>query len=590
MAAHQRGEVEGAEHAPAWLGRPQGARSSASTPPGHHPISTTTQLEGTPARIALLVAAAVLLLLRLGAIGVSAPDEPVYAEMAEEVRAFEHGPTGLVLLYLNGKPDDQKPPLYYWAAALLGTPGSRVTETAARLPSALAGIACVWLVLQIGTLLFSRRTALLAAALLLTTPFFAHLGRRVALDVVLTMFEMCAFYAFVRLERRIGRPTTNVAMLHGALGLAVLDKGPVGFLLPLGGMIVYLALERRLADVRAIVPPWSLLLSVVPGLAWVTVATWLAPAGWFHRAVVQNLWGRFFQGLYHPRPWHYFFVQFPTRSLPWSLFWPVVAWAAWRRVFVPDADRERARAWRFLLAWIAVMFTFFSISTGKRELYMLPAIPAAALLTADALLALLAQCANVPRWWTAGAVLVATAAASAGVALVVHPRVAHVDLPRLVGVVLVAIAATSAIAWWRVRGVATPALRRVGVMLATVFAVELWMFQLVYPSIDREQSTQEVARAAAAHVPPGGSVGVSSRSALAAALRYYGGTPVELIESTDSIRSFLARGGGVIVADVRKLDDVRSVAPMRIVQRVWRGDRTLFVLTPVGDAAGERSG
>jgi 4-amino-4-deoxy-L-arabinose transferase-like glycosyltransferase len=332
--------------------------------------------------------------------------------------------------------------------------------------------------------------------------------------------------------------------------------------------------------VRAIVPPWSWLLSVAPGLAWVTCATWLAPNGWFHRAVVENLWGRFFQGLYHPRPWHYFFVQFPTRALPWSLLWPVVAWAGWRRVFVPHGDRERARAWKLLLAWIAVMFTFFSISAGKRELYMLPAIPAAALLTADAMLLLLTERAHMPRWWTAGAALVATAAASAGVYLVVHPRVDDVELPRILGVVLVTIVAASTIAWWRVGRVRAPALSRVGVMLATVFAMELWMFQLVYPSIDSEQSARIVARDAAVLVSPGGSVGVSSRSALAAALRYYGGAPVELLESTDSMRSFLDRGGRVIVADVRNLDDVRSVAPMRITERVWRGDRTLFVLTP----------
>jgi 4-amino-4-deoxy-L-arabinose transferase-like glycosyltransferase len=543
---------------------------------------------GATARVTLLAAAAVLLLLRLGAIGVSAPDEPVYTEMAEELRSFDHGPTGLVLLYLNGKPDDQKPPLYYWAAALFGAPGGRVTETAARLPSALAGIACAWLVLQIGTLLLSRRTALLGAALLVTTPFFVHLGRRAALDIVLTMFELCAFYAFVRLERGVGRRTTNVALLHGALGLAVLDKGPVGFLLPLGGMAVYLAVERRLADVRAIVPPWSLLLSVLPGLAWITLATWLAPAGWFQGAVVDNLWGRFFHGLYHPRPWYYFFIQFPIRSMPWSLFWPVVAWAAWRRIFVAQADPERARAWRFLLAWAGVMFVFFSISTGKRELYMAPALPAVALLTADALLVLLAQCADVPRWWTAGAAVVATAAASAGVALVVHPRVADVDLPRVLGVVLVVIAAASAIAWWRLGHVRAPALRRVGVMVAAVFAVELWLFQLVYPSLDSLQSAQGIARAAAARVPPGGSVGAWSQPPLVAALRYYGGKPVELIESAKSMRSFLARGGRVIVAEARNLDNVQSVAPMKITERVWSGDRALFVLTPLDDAANER--
>src|SRR5579871_5667773 len=159
-------------------------------------------LEGRGARVALLAAAAVLLLLRLGALGVSAPDEPVYTEMAEEVRAFEHGPTGLVLLYLNGKPTDQKPPLYFWAAALFGAPGGRVTETAARLPSALAGIACVWLVLQIGTLLCSRRTALLGAALLVTTPFVAQLARRVALDVVLAMLRRAHRARTSRARRR----------------------------------------------------------------------------------------------------------------------------------------------------------------------------------------------------------------------------------------------------------------------------------------------------------------------------------------------------------------------------------------------------
>ena len=55
-------------------------------------------LDGAAARLAVLAAAAVLLLLRLGAIGVSAPDEPVYTEMAEEVRSFEHGPAGLKLV------------------------------------------------------------------------------------------------------------------------------------------------------------------------------------------------------------------------------------------------------------------------------------------------------------------------------------------------------------------------------------------------------------------------------------------------------------------------------------------------------------
>src|SRR5262249_31134291 len=136
----------------------------------------------------------------------------------------------------------------------------------------------------------------------------------------------------------------------------------------------------------------------------------------------------------------------------------------------------------------------------------------------------------------------------------------------------------SAIAWRMVGRVRAPALRRVGVMIATVFAVELWMFQLVYPSIDGEQSAQGIARDVAARVPPGGRVGACSQG-LAAALRYYGGKPVEPIETPRALRSFLAHGGRVIVTEGNKVDSVRSIAPMRIVERAWSGDRGLFILT-----------
>ena len=85
----------------------------------------------------VLVASALLLLPGLGRVGLWAPDEPRYAQVAEELRSFVHGPSGLVVLHLNGRVYDQKPPLYFWAAALAGLPGGRVTEEAARLPSAL---------------------------------------------------------------------------------------------------------------------------------------------------------------------------------------------------------------------------------------------------------------------------------------------------------------------------------------------------------------------------------------------------------------------------------------------------------------------
>ena len=105
---------------------------------------------------AVLAAAAALLLTDLSATDLWAPDEPRYAAVAEELRSFRHGAAGLALLHLNGEAYTQKPPLYFWTAALAGVPGGRVTEVAARLPSALCGLATVWLLFAIPALLRSR--------------------------------------------------------------------------------------------------------------------------------------------------------------------------------------------------------------------------------------------------------------------------------------------------------------------------------------------------------------------------------------------------------------------------------------------------
>ena len=134
---------------------------------------------------ALLIAAAVMLLTGLGRIDAWAPDEPRYLHVSEGVRALENGPSDLVLLRLNGEPYTQKPPLYFWLAALGGVPTGHVGEIAARLPSALAGIGVVALTLLLGSRLFGGRVGLLGALLLLTVFEFAHVGRRIQLDMLL---------------------------------------------------------------------------------------------------------------------------------------------------------------------------------------------------------------------------------------------------------------------------------------------------------------------------------------------------------------------------------------------------------------------
>ena len=113
-----------------------------------------------------MLAALLLLTIRLGAIGLWAPDEPRYVQVAEEMRSMRHGAEGLVLLHLNDEAYTQKPPLYFWLAATFGAPLGRVTEIAARLPSVLAGVALIAVMLRFGATLLGGPSATLGAALL----------------------------------------------------------------------------------------------------------------------------------------------------------------------------------------------------------------------------------------------------------------------------------------------------------------------------------------------------------------------------------------------------------------------------------------
>jgi len=536
--------------------------------------------------VVVALAAALLLLARLGALDLWAPDEPRYAQVAEEVRALDDGPAGLVLLSLNDQVYDQKPPLYYWLAALAGAPGGRVTEAAARLPSALAGVATVVLVMLLGRSLFSApRTAALAGALLLTTWLFCHLGRRVQLDVLLTLFETAALAFFWRFDRGLGRPRLQVLAMHAALGLAVLTKGPVGFVVPALVIVAYLAFEGRLGQWRSAFPLRGLALSLLPVLAWLGAAIALAPAGYFDSAVVDNLYGRFVEGTSKQRPWHYFLYVFPADGLPWTLLWPLAAWVGWRQVFTGDAEPGRRRAWRFLLAWVVVPFVFFSLSSGKRGLYLLPSIPAVSLLLADACVRTLAGAGALPR--STGVALAGLGAllvlAAWFFALV--PVFPQVDIP-----VVLALAVTTAVAlpaWaFRRAGTSAGALGQLAVLVAAVLAIELSVFTLLLPALDPQKSPRPIAVEAARWVGPGERIGLLGERPFTGGLVYYSGHPVARLDDPAALsRFFEEEDGGAAVMTAAALGGARAATPVEVRARFRSGRREMLVVTPAPEGA-----
>lgn len=534
------------------------------------------------ARQGLVVgAAALLFLIGLGRVDLWAPDEPRYAQVAEEIRSFERGPRGLVLLSLNGEVYDQKPPLYYWLAALAGSASDRVTETAARLPSALSGVAVVALTAVFGARLLGSTSGALAAAMLATTGLFVHLTRRAQLDVLLTLCEGIALVAFWRIDRGIGSRRTNLWMMHAALGLGVLAKGPVGFVVPLLVMAVFLASERRLASLRGLFAWRHLALSVLPGIVWIALATLFAPDGFFQSAVVDNIYGRYLVGTSKVRPWHYLITVFPLGTLPWSVLWPVVAIVGYREVFAAGAPEEPRRAWRFLLVWAGTTLAFFTLSTGKRDLYLLTCYPAVALLAADATVRALRGREAIPQWIRIALAAAAALLAIGSIVVAAAPVLPNIDVPASFALSMLAILVAAALAVRAARG----GLAQTSLVVGAIFALELVVFLLFFPALEAEKSPRLVAESAASLTVPGTPIGLVESQPLVGALAYYSGRRIEQIGPAEELRRYFEEGGRVAVIREEAFERAEAGAFAEVRARFRSGRRALVVVTERAEVA-----
>jgi 4-amino-4-deoxy-L-arabinose transferase-like glycosyltransferase len=317
------------------------------------------------------------------------PDEGRNAEVAREMYV-----TGdYVLPQLNGLPYLDKP-VGYFAVGALSMRILGPTVTAARLPSLLFSIATIVVVAWFGRLLFDASATWVAAVATAATPFTVAYARTVIFDSTLTFFVVVALSAFyLAVERTARRGGTSEGRKVGsaadgvpwwpavgwaAVAFGVLIKGPIALALPLMVVVPY-AIWRR--AVRALADTVGLLLFASILLPWLLAVSREIP-DFIHYALVTETAKRLTTDqLHRTGPLWYFVAILPVAALPWTL----VAAGSWRRI-------SRYRNQRgmldtrivFLLLWIIVPLLFFSLSESKRPQYVLPLVPAIALLVAAA--------------------------------------------------------------------------------------------------------------------------------------------------------------------------------------------------------------
>ncbi len=449
------------------------------------------------AAAAVLIAAATLFLARLGDAG-TVSEEVRWATVAREMRASGDylRPT------FNGQLYYDKPVGSYWLVVAASHLTGGVDETAARLPAAAAGWVGVLLVIALGRRVYGWPAGVLAGAVLATSLGFAQYSRRATADIETVTGVLATVWLYVRCRDR--RSTAWVVGLWLIMAATSLAKGLLGFALPVAvfaahGTAAGLStagptLRERIASVidgnRWLFNGWTLL--AVPLAGVVYLSPFLLSARQTGAADgLQMVWRENVRRFVAPHnhlgpPYLYVSIVF-LLAAPWSAFLPAALLP--NRAENPSGDR-------LVRAYFWAVFLLFTLSASRRSYYLLPVLPAVALLVGRVLTLPAGQMTPQARWLrTAGWVAAAVLTVATGVVFVPRewlplpaPYAKLPDLPMRTAFAVGWVVSLAAVAWAARRPAARPA-----VAGTIAFAALLYGFGVVMPAADDFRTRRQFA-------------------------------------------------------------------------------------------------
>ena len=284
----------------------------------------------------------------------------------------------------GGIPWLEFPPFPHWVEILTGHVFGRLDAVwIARIPPALMGLLTVLLVAWTAGRLFGRQIGLLSGAALATMYEFYFYAGQAEDDIFLAFLMAVCVAAFVATEfprgdvapdqRRhfLGNRPWTVWLFFLAMGMTSLAKG---LLLGAGelavGFGIFLLLSWRENRLGRYVWLWGCLLFFAVSASWSVYAGSLYPGLW------DSYRHRYLGSMHQEAPWYYLTTILWT-SAPWTLMWLLGIFLVW-----PRKGERWTPANCFLLCWAVGPLLVLSIPLRKHHHYLVPVLPAFAVLAA----------------------------------------------------------------------------------------------------------------------------------------------------------------------------------------------------------------
>jgi len=298
------------------------------------------------------------------------PDEPRFALVAREM--IETG--NFVMPHRNNRPYPDKPPLLFWAIAGFSTITGGVNSVSALLPSALSLALSILLVFLIAKQLTKNDNISFLAAVVFATAFKPYWqGTHAQIDMLLSCLVYGSIYFVLKYFE--DKKVKNLYLFYFLMGLAVLAKGPVGFIIPLGTVLLYRYFKGE--SVKEVLNFKGILIMLLVVGVWLTLLIIQSVTNgeieYLKNILFKQTVVRYAKSWHHKQPFYYFFKVVLYDFFPWSPF--LIAY------FVKQIkEKEYFKKDLFVFVWFLFTILFFSIPSGKRGLYILPMYPAMAVM------------------------------------------------------------------------------------------------------------------------------------------------------------------------------------------------------------------
>ncbi len=563
------------------------------------------------ALLCLFVVGVSVMMIQVGNTHLWDQDEGFYATTAAEM----HARNDWVTPTFNGKLFAHKPPMMFWGM-IVGYELFGVSELGARFVSTLFGLGTIFLTFAIARKLFDTATGLFAGLAIGSCILFTTVARSATADAHLTFFTVLALYLWVCDYFRA--PDSSRAQMltsvrwrtwiatYAVMGLAVLTKGPIGFLFPTAVLGLFLLTEgqqavsaertrlKRLwrqiqpyAPVAFFKTVWKMrpmtaaVVVLLVAAPWYLLVQWRSNGEFLQEFIGVHHLGRMSQAMdNHSGPIYYYLLACLIGMYPWSAF-AVPTALSW---FGQASSPAQSRAVRFVTCWAAVYLVIFSLASTKLPNYVLPAYPALAIMIGR-YFALWTQDVNaVSRGWlnagwilliALGAVIVTGFPISGLVEIGGQTLLDRIGMERVLqkrfvwlgvaGAPLVVFGTLGVCLLWSNR----PRLSA-GVFSVAALSMIVTLCQYVAPELDRFQTAQRLAQRWSKDLEASDSQ-VAVLGYFRPTMVFYFGREIDFCRSTEEAIDFsLAGGKSILVTTDKQYARIKNQLPesTQVLERI----------------------